>query len=70
MNAFIVRPFGVRNGIDFDKVEAVLIQPGLAHFDIRGGTTGKILEASNIREDMFLTPYEGVIAGSLPQTRL
>jgi hypothetical protein len=53
MNAFIVRPFGVRSGIDFDKVETDLIQPALARLDIRGGTTGKILEAGNIREDMF-----------------
>jgi hypothetical protein len=53
MNAFIVRPFGIRSGIDFDKVQTDLIQPALARFEIRGGTTGKILEAGNIREDMF-----------------
>jgi hypothetical protein len=53
MRAFIVRPFGTRSGIDFNAVEDQLIQPALAHFDIQGGTTGKILEAGNIREDMF-----------------
>src|SRR6202011_3659642 len=53
MNAFIVRPFGIRSGIDFDKVHTDLIEPALARFEIRGGTTGKILEAGNIREDMF-----------------
>src|SRR6266404_4197165 len=53
MSAFIVRPFGIRSGIDFDKVQTDLIQPALARFEIRGGTTGKILEAGNIREDMF-----------------
>jgi tetratricopeptide repeat protein len=53
MNAFIVRPFGIRSGIDFDKVQTDLIEPALARFEIRGGTTGKILEAGNIREDMF-----------------
>jgi hypothetical protein len=53
MQAFIVRPFGKRGGIDFDAVEEQLIQPALAHCDIQGGTTGKILEAGNIREDMF-----------------
>jgi hypothetical protein len=53
MHAFIVRPFGTRGGIDFDAVEAQLIQPALAHCDIQGGTTGTILEAGNIREDMF-----------------
>ena len=53
LRAFIVRPFGQRNGIDFDAVEAQLIQPALARLDIQGGTTGKILESGNIREDMF-----------------
>jgi hypothetical protein len=53
MRAFIVRPFGHREGIDFDKVESVLIQPALTHQNIDGGTTGLILEAGNIREDMF-----------------
>src|SRR5262245_37525684 len=51
--AFIVRPFGLRSGIDFDAVEAKLIQPALAKHDIKGGTTGLIIEAGNIREDMF-----------------
>jgi hypothetical protein len=53
LRAFIVRPFGTRNGIDFDAVEAQLIQPAFARLDIQGGTTGKILESGNIREDMF-----------------
>ena len=53
MRAFIVRPFGTRNGIDFDAVEQQLIQPALARLGAEGGTTSKILEAGNIREDMF-----------------
>ena len=53
MRAFIVRPFGKRDGIDFDAVERLLIQPALTHQNIEGGTTGLILEAGNIREDMF-----------------
>ena len=53
MRAFIVRPFGKREGIDFEAVEKLLIQPALTHQNIEGGTTGLILEAGNIREDMF-----------------
>ena len=53
LQAFIVRPFGVKDGIDFDKVEAELIQPALKAVGIIGSTTGSIVEAGNIREDMF-----------------
>lgn len=53
MRAFIVRPFGKREGINFDAVEELLIHPALTHQNIEGGTTGLILEAGNIREDMF-----------------
>lgn len=53
MRAFIVRPFGQREGINFDKVQETLIDPALTHQNIDGGTTGLILEAGNIREDMF-----------------
>jgi len=56
--AFIVRPFGEkedRNGvkINFDKVEKDLIGPALAKLGIEGGTTGEVVRAGNIREDMF-----------------
>ncbi|MDZ4799345.1 MAG: tetratricopeptide repeat-containing protein [Bryobacteraceae bacterium] len=53
MQAFIVRPFGTKEGIDFEAVQEQLIAPALAQADIAGGTTGCILEAGNIREDMF-----------------
>ncbi len=53
MNVFIIRPFGVKEGIDFDRVEAALLQPALASVGIEGGTTGEILKAGNIRHDMF-----------------
>ncbi len=53
LNAFIVRPFGIKNEVDFDKVEAQLIQPALRAAGIAGSTTASILEAGNIREDMF-----------------
>ena len=53
MRAFIVRPFGVKSGIDFDRVDTELIQPALLKLLIDGGTTGLVIEAGNIREDMF-----------------
>lgn len=39
--------------IDFDAVEQVLIKPALAAARVRGDTTGAVVEAGNIREDMF-----------------
>jgi hypothetical protein len=58
MRVFIVRPFGTKTGIDFDRVEADLIQPALAllgHADLQvfGATTAPITKQGNIREDMF-----------------
>lgn len=51
--AFIVRPFGEKEGIDFDRVERELIDPALTRLEIAGRTTGDILRAGNIRTDMF-----------------
>src|SRR5437870_13883000 len=53
MRAFIVRPFGIQNGIDFDEVERVLIALALKAVGAEGGTTIDILESGNIRVDMF-----------------
>lgn len=53
MEAFIIRPFGTKNEIDFDKVEQELIRPALLKVGIIASTTGNILEAGNIRQDMF-----------------
>jgi len=53
MRAFIIRPFGTKSGVDFDKVEAELIAPALDRLNIDGRTTGEVVEAGNIREDMF-----------------
>ena len=55
MRAFIIRPFGKKEGIDFDAVEEKLIGPAL---DAQpeppsGRTTGDIVKAGNIRTDMF-----------------
>ncbi|MCY7420872.1 MAG: hypothetical protein LH478_03910 [Chitinophagaceae bacterium] len=51
--AFIVRPFGIKNDVDFDKVDKELIQPALKQVGVNGSTTASIVEQGNIREDMF-----------------
>lgn len=53
MTVFIVRPFGTKEGIDFDKVEDELIRPVLTELGILGGTTGEIARAGNIQADMM-----------------
>ncbi len=51
--AFIVRPFGTKKGINFDRVHKKLIIPALKKAGIKGDTTESIFEAGNIRQDMF-----------------
>jgi hypothetical protein len=53
VRAFIIRPFGMRKGIDFDEVEKSLVGPALENIGAEGRTTGEIFEAGNIRTDMF-----------------
>jgi hypothetical protein len=58
MRVFIVRPFRVKEAVDFERVETDLIQPALKALrqqgiEITGGTTGEISRQGNIREDMF-----------------
>jgi hypothetical protein len=58
MRAFVVRGFGKHKDssgaeIDFDRVDAELITPALKECNLVGGTTGQIVEAGNIRVDMF-----------------
>ena len=53
MRAFIVRPFGTKENINFDEVQRQLIAPALATCDIQGSTTEPFLQAGNIRADMF-----------------
>ncbi len=53
MRAFIIRPFGAKGGIDFDRVETLLIGPALDRVGATGRTTQDVIEAGNIREDMF-----------------
>ena len=53
IRAFIIRPFGTQREINFDEVERVLIAPALDQLGIGGRTTIEIVEAGNIRLDMF-----------------
>ncbi len=53
MHAFVVRPFGSKQGIDFDRMQRELIEPVLDEAGIGGSTTGPIARAGNIRTDVF-----------------
>jgi hypothetical protein len=53
MRAFIIRPFGTKNDINFDDVEAKLIDPALNRLSVTGRTTMEIRRQGNIRLDMF-----------------
>jgi len=58
MRVFIIRPFGVKNGVDFDAVDRELIQGALTllrqqGIHLEGGGTGQISRQGNIRTDMF-----------------
>ena len=56
--AFVIRPFGRKmdasgTAIDFELVHEQLIAPALKDAGLGGGTTGEIIDAGNVREDMF-----------------
>jgi hypothetical protein len=56
--AFVIRPFGKKKDsadmeIDFERVQAELIDPALQSVGFEGGTTGEIIDSGNIRADMF-----------------
>ena len=53
MRVFIVRPFGTKEGIDFELVQQQLIDPALQQLGMEGGTTGELLAQGNIRAEMF-----------------
>lgn len=53
MRAFIIRPFGTKNEINFDDVEQKLIDPALNRLEVTGRTTMEIRRQGNIRVDMF-----------------
>jgi tetratricopeptide (TPR) repeat protein len=61
-SGFVVRPFGVRKvvpttgapyQVDYERVQRELIDPAMRAAGIAGATTEVIIEAGNIREDMF-----------------
>src|SRR3954469_23745661 len=52
-SAFIIRPFGTKNGIDFERVDQELISPALEGHKLAGRTTGETLKQGNIRTEMF-----------------
>ena len=56
--AFVIRPFGEKRDredrrIDFERIHDELFAPALAANGLDGSTTGEIIDAGNIREDMF-----------------
>jgi len=56
--AFVIRPFVTKRDssgmeIDFERVHRELVGPALKAAELGGGTTGEIVDAGNIREDMF-----------------
>ncbi len=59
IRVFVVRPFNLKEGIDFERVDAELIQPALRKFaqthdvNVSGGTTQEVIRQGNIRKDMF-----------------
>ncbi|HTE05007.1 MAG TPA: tetratricopeptide repeat-containing protein [Planctomycetota bacterium] len=53
MRAFIVRPFGTKSDIDFERVERELILPALQAVGLDGGTTAQNRAQGNIRAEMF-----------------
>ena len=53
MRAFVIRGFGEKAGVNFDWVHQELIKPALETVGLEGGTTGEIVEAGNIRDDVI-----------------
>src|SRR6185503_8311514 len=56
--AFVIRPFGVKKDssgkeLDFERAHTEMIGPALGATGLSGETTGEIIDAGNIREDMF-----------------
>src|SRR5262245_28785702 len=56
--AFVIRPFGKKKDsagkeFDFEAIHTGVIGPALTESGFAGSTTGEIIDAGNIREDMF-----------------
>jgi hypothetical protein len=63
---FIIRGFGTKKdsagqAIDFELVQESLIAPALQRCGLAGGTTGQLVDAGNIRADMFALILEADI---------
>lgn len=55
---FVIRGFGTKKdsagqSIDFERVQGELIAPALVRCGLAGDTTGEVVDAGNIRADMF-----------------
>jgi hypothetical protein len=64
--AFVIRGFGTKKDsagqpVDFDQVQNALIAPALQACDLVGGTTAQVVDAGNIRADMFALILEADI---------
>ncbi|MGQ0801354.1 MAG: tetratricopeptide repeat-containing protein [Pseudomarimonas sp.] len=58
MRVFVIRGFGVKKDsagqlVDFERVHDLLIAPALKRCGLDGGTTAEVIDAGNIRADMF-----------------
>src|SRR4249920_893597 len=56
--AFVIRGFGTKKdsagqSVDFERVQDQLITPALHSCSLAGGTTAEVIDAGNIRADMF-----------------
>src|ERR1051325_2535791 len=58
MNVFIVRPFGTKSGIDFDRVEAELVRPAIEQAGLTGGTTEQFIQQGNKRAFLIKSKTE------------
>jgi hypothetical protein len=61
--AFVIRPFSKKKDtsgkeLDVERVHHELIDPALKATTLSGSTTGEIVEAGNIRADMFSLIFE------------
>lgn len=58
LRTFVIRGFGRKKDsagreVDFEAVHCTLIAPALAQCGLTGGTTAEVIDAGNIRADMF-----------------
>ncbi len=65
--AFVIRPFGKKKDtagkeLDFERLQDGLIDPALKATNLSGATTVEVVDAGNIREDMFALILEADLA--------